>query len=212
MGRMDLFGQLRGQGRVWDITRPLQEGMTIFPGDPAYHRQCTTCNQVTVADLQMGSHTGTHMDAPAHMIEGGATIDTLSPERFICPARVLSVKHNGAVSLEEIRRCQLMPGEAVLFKSPPDMEKIPVPIFLGNDTAQHLVDSSVSLVGIDSLSIESGDDPAFPVHHALLEAGVIILEGLRLSEVPPGLYQLVALPLLITDGDGSPARAVLIGP
>ena len=211
MRRTALFGQMQGHGHVWDITRPLQKGMTIFPGDPEYIRESNTSNQVTVSNLQLGSHTGTHMDAPAHMIEGGETLDALAPERFFCPARVLSVKNNGAVSLEELRRCQLMPGEAVLFKAPPGFERTPVPIYLENNTAQYLVNSGVSLVGIDSLSIESGADPAFPVHHTLLEAGVIVLEGLRLLEVPPGLYQLVALPLLIAGGDGAPARAVLIG-
>lgn len=195
--------------RVWDITQLMEEGMEIFPGDPPYTRRILSGEDVTISELTIGSHCGTHLDAPAHLISGGATIDLIPPQRFILPARVLEVPAGGPVAIDRVNRCQLIPGEAVLFKTR-NGDNRRGRTYLTREVAEYLVKYGTSLVGVENLSCEAEDAPGLPVHHTLLEAGVLILEGVELRKVPPGLFQLVVLPLLIKSGDGAPARALLI--
>lgn len=201
--------RLPGQFKLWDITRPLKPDMTIYPGDPSFSRIITSEGAVTVSELRMGSHTGTHMDAPLHMLAGGGTIESLPIEGFIRPARVVAVRDRGTVLPEIVESSGVRPGEALLLKAPAECETEVTPIYLAPETAKSLVNHGVSLIGIDSLSVEAGGDEAFPVHRTLLRAGVLLLEGLNLKDIPEGNYHLIALPLLIDGGDGAPVRAVL---
>lgn len=203
------YSKALGKMRFWEITRPLRSDMTIYPGDPSFTRRITSEGGVTISEICMGSHTGTHMDAPLHMLAGGASIESLPLEGFLQPAHVVSIPQNGAVSPEMVRS-GVHAGEALLIKAPKGNEEEAVPIFLLPETADFLVDQGVSLVGIDSLSVESGADKAFPVHRKLLTAEVVILEGIRLDHIPDGSYHLMVLPMLIHGGDGAPARAILV--
>ncbi|HHZ18929.1 MAG TPA: cyclase family protein [Firmicutes bacterium] len=195
--------------RIWDITQIMEEGMEVYPGDPPFSRRMLSGDDVYISELTFGSHCGTHLDAPAHLILGGATTDHIPPQRFIMPARVLEVPAGEAVSLDRVNRCQLLPGEAVLFKSRTGEGRRRL-AYLNLEIAEYLIKSGISLVGVENKSVEADDSPGLPVHMALLQAGVLILEGLDLRKVPPGLYKLVALPLLIKGGDAAPVRAILI--
>lgn len=195
--------------RIWDITQVMEEGMPVYPGDPPFSRRVLSEGDVLVSELSFGSHCGTHLDAPAHLVLGGATTEHIPPQRFIMPARVLEVPSGEAVTVDRVDRCQLLPGEAVLFKSRKGENRRGMP-YLTLEVAEYLIKAGTSLVGVESQSVEANGTPGFPVHLALLQAGVLIIEGLDLRKVPPGLYQLVALPLLIKGGDGAPVRAVLI--
>jgi arylformamidase len=192
--------------KVWDITRVMEDGMPIYPGDPSFHREILPGVGVTIAALSMGSHCGTHLDAPAHLLPEGTTIDRIDPERFLCSAHVAAVPSPGGITREMIEQIGFQRGEALLFKSPVHDG---VPVFLLPAAAEHLVDRGVGLVGTDMMSVDPPDAPGLPVHRQLLKAGVLILEGLDLRGVSSGCYRLIALPLLIRGGDGAPVRALL---
>lgn len=192
--------------RIWDITRVMEEGMPVYPGDPSFHRQTLPGVGVTIAALQMGSHCGTHLDAPAHLLPEGTTVDMIAPERFICTAHVVAVPAPGGIAPAVVKLIELQRNEAVLFKSPVQDGGS---VFLLPATASYLVQRGIGLVGTDMMSVDPPDAPGLPVHRLLLEAGVLILEGLDLRGVPPGRYRLIALPLLIRGGDGAPVRALL---
>jgi arylformamidase len=184
--------------------------LVLERGDPA-----------NVSHLALGSHTGTHLDAPRHFIPGGATVDHLPLDTLVGPARVVECPAG------PIRPDSLAP--ALGRDGPAGRREARVLVKTGNsrlwthgrfardyqaltlEAARELVRAGVLLVGVDYLSVEAfgGDGGAFPVHRCLLAAGVVILEGLDLSAVGPGRYELLCLPLRLKAGDGAPARAVL---
>ena len=192
--------------KVWDITRVMEEGMPVFPGDPPFTRRPLPGVGVTVSALTMGSHCGTHLDAPAHLLPGGAAVDAIPPERLLLPAYVVALTSLGPIPPDAIGKIPDLKGKAVLFKSPAQDGNLQ---FLLPETAAYLVERGVEMVGVDSLSVDAPDAPGLPIHRLLLNSGVLILEGLDLRGVPAGAYRLIALPLLIRDGDGAPSRAIL---
>ena len=166
----------------------------------------------------MTVHTGTHVDSPFHFIRDGKTTDTLSLQTLIGPVVVVALPPDvDAITDRILKQCGLDTGETrVLFKtanSSRAASKIPVdgtePVALSADGATFLIDLGVRLVGIDSQSIASVAEGVL-THQLLLEAGMIILEGLDLADVPGGRYELFCLPLKTTGLDGAPARAVLL--
>lgn len=192
--------------RVWDITRIMEENMPVYPGDPPFNRRILPGVGVTIASLSMGSHCGTHLDAPAHLLPEGATVDAIPPERFFIPAYVVAAPSLGAIPAEIIEKLQDIRDKAVLFKSPAHDSGA---MFLQPETAAYLVKEGAGMVGIDTASVDAPDAPGLPIHRFLLKAGVLIVEGLDLRGILPGAYRLAALPLLVRDGDGAPVRAVL---
>lgn len=202
-----------------DISVPIRPGMIVFEGDPTVSRERVQsiaegaiCN---VSRMDLGVHTGTHIDAPVHFIDGTAGVETTPLDALIGPAFVVDATAiTGDLDAASLRALSLPDGaERLLFKTPNsrlwDRDRFSAD-FLGltEDGARYLVDRGVRLVGIDYLSIAPKGDPA-PTHVALLEAGVVILEGLDLRHVEPGDYLLACLPLLIPGSDGAPARALL---
>jgi arylformamidase len=175
-------------------------------GDPA-----------TVSQLSMGAHTGTHVDAPCHFVRGGSGVDALDLQALVGPCLVVHTGDAGALSAGVLEALSIPSGtERLLFRTRnSDRDTHDGQAFdenytaLTKDAARWLAARGVRLVGIDALSIAPFEDTG-PTHQILLEAGVIVLEGLDLGEVEAGHYQLVCLPLKIVGGDGSPARAVLI--
>jgi len=176
-----------------DITRAIEPGMATWPGDPPVTVEPHGAVDARVSVLGMGTHTGTHIDPPAHVIDGGATVDAIRLDALIGPCAVV-----------EPDRLATATAARVLVRTGGDGS-------IGLDDARALIARGVMLVGIDSLSVEPGGD-GLPVHRALLEAGVVILEGLDLHAAEPGDYTLVCLPLKIAGGDGAPARAILLEP
>jgi arylformamidase len=194
--------------------------MPVYEGDPGIEITAWSAlakgNSSNVSVLQFGAHTGTHVDAPAHFIEGARRIDALSLESLIGPARVIQVPDE-VLEIDPgfLATCDLDGVERVLFHT--RNSKFWSEGFrkdfthLSPEAAEILVDLGVKLVGTDYLSIEKFHSGHHRTHLALLSKNVIIVEGLNLTGIEAGDYELICLPLKIAEGsgDGSPARAVL---
>lgn len=160
-----------------------------------------------ITRLEWTTHILTHIDAPRHFFPRGLAIDAISPQRFIGDALVIQV--DGDAVLPRHLPSDLR-GLNLLFKTRNRWEIRPDHVYVSAEAAQALADGGANLVGIDYLTVDRFDDEAYPAHRILLGAGVLILEGIDLESVPPGRYELIALPLRVANGDGSPVRAVLM--
>jgi arylformamidase len=201
---------------IYDITVP------VWPGDPPVEisdwRTFSKGDGVNVSMLNFGAHTGTHVDAPAHFIDGAAVVENMSLEALIGVVQVVEVPSVYREIDEEFVRTACDPRIArVLFKTrnstfwSEGVEFRRDFSYLGLEAAKRLVEQGIKLVGIDYLSIEQFGSEKHETHVALLSHGVVILEGLNLTDVPAGKYELICLPLRLRSntGDGAPARAVL---
>jgi len=197
----------RGVEQGWvDVTRTLAPGMAGYPGDPPVElrpvHSTDRGDAWSVGRLTLGTHAGTHVDAPRHLFADGPSVDRLPLAALVGPARVLDCAGR-PVTRARVGPPRLRGARRLLLRT--DRRRgggLTLP------AARALVRSGIRLVGIDALSIErSGDD--LPVHRCLLGAGVVILEGLDLTGVAPGPYDLVCLPLKLLGGDGAPARVLL---
>lgn len=171
--------------KIYDVSVGLHSGMYVYPGDPEFQRALMKAGDAYISSLSLGTHTGTHIDAPAHFFPNGTTIDQLDLNDLICSVEVVT--------------SPFLPKntcKAVFFKNA-------VPLSL--DTAQTLLDNGTRTVGCDTDSI--GDDD---IHRFLLKNEIVIIEMLDLSKVLDGVYQMIALPLKIEGADASPARVVLL--
>jgi arylformamidase len=206
-------------GRIIDISRRLDEQMPGWPGETAFHREPHTSTEAgdaaTTSILCGFSHTGTHVDAPSHFVTGGATLDDVPLEAWIGPCRVVRHAENRDVTAADLDAWDLDGVERLLICTQNATRWSDAPAFredylaLDASAARRCAERGLKLVGIDYLSIETFHGGDYPVHHTLLGAGVAILEGVRLDHVEPGDYELIALPLPIGDGDGTPVRAIL---
>jgi arylformamidase len=202
-----------------DVSVPVRAGMIVYGGDPEVRIEPATAiaggDLANVSRMELGSHTGTHVDAPRHFIDGAAGADELPPDALVGPAVVADARGiPGDIDAAALASLGLPRGtERVLLRTH-DGELWDRGRFtrdfagVAADAAEELVAMGVRLVGIDYLSIAPSDDPA-PTHRTLLEAGVVILEGLDLRAAPAGRYELVCLPLRLEGGDGAPARALV---
>jgi arylformamidase len=206
--------------KIYDITLPIDDGMTVWPGDPAVEVE-QICHldkgdSSTVTRIAMAVHSGTHIDAPGHFIPGGRSVDQIDLQLLIGPARLVDVGDAPAVTAEVLDSLDIPAGtERLLLKTRNSAlwargEKRFDESYVGvrEDGAQWLVERGVRLVGIDYLSIAPFADTG-PSHRILLEAQVVPVEGLALHEVPPGEYTLTCLPMKIAGSDGAPVRALL---
>lgn len=202
-----------------DLSLPIGEDTPVFPGDPEVHVEAVTTldeKPYHLSRIELGSHTGTHVDAPAHFIRGGTPLPEIPLSRWTGPAWVVSLPEAENITPEALAAAWPVaaPVERVLLRTPnsrlwgtPEAGKRYQA--LSEAGAAWLVERGVRLVGIDALSIEADTSGTFPVHHLLLGNDVLILEGLNLNHVPPGLYELLCLPLKLEAPDGAPVRAVL---
>ncbi|MCA1843710.1 MAG: cyclase family protein [Actinobacteria bacterium] len=205
---------------IIDISRPIGPETPVWPGDPPVLLEpvarVADGDPADVSRLSLGTHTGTHVDPPAHFLPGTPTVDALDLDVLVGPAVVADFPA-GPIDGDALESAALAEGATrVLLKTGGDAG------LLTPEGASWLVDRGVRLVGADTLSIEPDTnrpgvrgcppEEQYPVHRILLGAGVVIVEGLDLTAVTPGPYQLVCLPLRIVGGDGAPARAVLIRP
>jgi len=196
---------------VLDITRPLGVGVPLYPGDGRPIFRGREQDGYTCTDLQLTTHTGTHLDAPSHYLAGGTTVDLIPPERLIGAARVLNLQDAGDAITAEALAGRLPKGKRILLRTRASGTSSFGPEFphLTPDAARLLASARPPVVGIDSPSIEAfGADGS--VHRELLERGIPILELLDLSGVAEGEYLMVALPLRLEGLDGSPARVILL--
>ncbi len=214
---------------IYDLTLPISPHLAVWPGDPPVEivREMDVAqgDPFNLTRLNISAHTGTHMDAPRHFLPTGAPIDQLPLDRLMGPAWVAEVEGgkteerglvtaatlDGLALPRDVSRLLLKTANSEQWTRPLTPAFDPDFVALDASGADWLVQRGIQLVGIDYLSIERGDDEAFPVHTALLRAGVVILEGLNLAHVPSGPYHLIALPMKIADADGAPARVILVG-
>jgi len=203
--------------RIFDISVSLYNGMLSFPGDPAPDIKRvlqTPKDPGNVSLLTMGSHTGTHVDPPLHFIHNGLPLDQIPLDHLYGKAEVLDLTSvEEGISADDLRRAR--PKENILlFRTKnsglwryTDFHKDFV--YLDESGARWIVENRIKTIAIDYLSIGKFED-GHTVHRILLGAGVTVVEGVNLSEISPGTYTFACLPLKIKDGDGAPARAILI--
>lgn len=193
--------------------------MAVYPGDPEFAlRRISSMDGETsssISEISIGSHTGTHLDAPAHLLPEGQTVDRISPGVLIGPAKVIEIRCRECILPGHLIDKKIAEGDRILFKTANSMlfkeKKFHTDyIYVSPEGAQFLVERKVCLVGIDCFSVDPDSDTNLASHKILLTAQIPILEGLDLSTVEEGEYILIALPLKISNGDGSPIRAVLL--
>jgi arylformamidase len=207
--------------KIHDISVPISPSMHTYPGDPAVSiepvLQIAKGDAANVSRLSLGNHTGTHLDPPAHFIPGGATIDQLDLNVLYGRARVVDLSHiEKEITADDLERAKLPKRVVRILVKTRNSDLWDRQGFQKEfvafawDAAQWLVDHGIHLVGIDYLSVESFGASEPKTHRILLEAGIVIVEGLNLKNVLPGDYTLACLPLKIEQGDGGPARTILI--
>ena len=205
---------------MYDISVPVRAGMAVWDDEVAVENEPLTTvarDGAAVSRLVMGTHTGTHVDPPAHFVEGGDGVDKMPLEAMIGPCIVRRFEARFEITADDLRAANIPEGTTRLLLATPSAELWDIPGFHTDYTglslpgAQWCLAHGIRLVGIDYMSIEQVNSPtAWQTHKALLGAGVVILEGLDMRRVPEGEYNLVCLPLRLEGGDGAPARAVLM--
>ena len=190
-----------------DVTRPLGRAAEIYPGDPPvrFEPQATVQQDgYAVTRLHLGTHSGTHIDAPSHLLAGGTSVDRLPLEAMCGPGRLV-VPAGDPLGVPALEALGLEGAQRVLFRTcTPDG-----PYSLAEDAAAWLVARGVRLVGWDRISVDPVGSEELPAHRRLLAAGTVLAEGLDLLDLEPGPYEVVALPLRLEGLDGSPARILV---
>jgi arylformamidase len=203
---------------LYDATLTIQEGMLTFPGDPQFKIEpvfrIQSGDRFNLALMSIGTHLGTHVDPPAHYLEGGTTVDQIPLSVLVGPGIVLDMRGVKKIGRQELQKSLVGDHPRVLFKTdngprlrgPAFTEDY---VYLTDDGAEFLLERSIVLVGIDYLSIEKYNSPGATVHTILLNSGVLVVEGLDLLNVPAGPCKMYCLPLPIRGGDGAPARVLI---
>ncbi len=204
--------------KIHDVTVPLTRALPTYPGDPPFEiealRSLEQGHPYRLSRLSLGTHTGTHVDAPAHLLPEGAGVDELPLEILVGKARVVDLRVRERIERADLEACDLRADLRLLLRTRmsgqmhrPTFQEDHV--HLTEDAAAYLVQAGLKLVGIDYLSIDAHGSHDLPAHRVLLSAGVVVVEGLDLSEVEEGEYEMICLPLRIPGGDGAPARVLL---
>ena len=207
--------------KIYDITNSISAATPIYKGDPGVDvrsfKSIVGGSSANVSELSMGVHTATHVDAPNHFIDGARRVHELDPQKLVGPCRVVEVPQD-VVAIEPqyvgdiagVRRILFKTRNSSFWNTPEDGFRKDF-TYLVPETARMLADGGMVLVGIDYLSIEKSGSPGHPVHMALLEKEIVILEGVDLRAVPAGDYEIMCLPLKYEggNGDGAPARTFL---
>jgi arylformamidase len=204
--------------KIIDVSMPLKPDMLGWPTDPQFTiervKDLAKGDKDTLSKLSMSAHSGTHVDAPAHFVLGGETIDKAPFSALLGPARVMEIKDTESIKEEELERHTIKKGERILFKTgnsvlltDPEFHKDYVYVSL--EAAKYLARAGVLLVGVDYLSVGGYKRDGADVHRALLEKSIWIIEGLDLSAASPGAYELICLPLRIIGPEAAPARVLL---
>jgi arylformamidase len=202
-----------------DVSVPVRNGMVHWPGDPPFHIERLSDQEkgdvATVSRMTLGVHTGTHMDAPVHFIRKAPSIDTIPLDATVGPARVIAIRDTKSIKREELKTQSIRAGERILFRTA-NSERVWKSddfhkdfVYISQDAARYLAECGVRSVGVDYLSVGGFHEDGLETHEALLGAGIWVIEGLNLTAVGPGDYELVCLPLRLVGSDGSPARAIL---
>lgn len=206
--------------KVYDISMPVYHGMPVYKNKPEKQPEFETTadfasHGIHETRIHMDVHAGTHVDAPLHMLESGETMESIALEKLIRPCRVIDLTNvSDRIHSRDLIPHEIQSGEFLLLKTRnsfrAESEGFDAEfVFVSEDAASYLAKVKVAGVGIDALGIERSQT-GHPTHKALFAAGAVIMEGLRLSDVPEGKYLLVAAPLNLVGTDAAPARAVLL--
>lgn len=211
--------------KIYDISIPITPTMPVWPGDPPAEitpiSAITQGDSVNISQLNMGVHCGTHIDAPKHFIDGGSTVEQIPLEKLIGTVLVLEIdptvnvitdvilkQHPDINLLKQASKIIFRTRNSSLWHEYPNQFR---PDYVGIDSsgATYLSQLHLDLIGIDYLSIAPYEETIEP-HRILLTHDIVLLEGLNLSSVPSGIYDLYCLPLKLANCEGSPARVLLI--
>ena len=195
--------------KFYDISMKLNKDIVQWPDSINFSHIFYNEN---TSFIKMDLHTGTHVDAPKHFIKGGKSIDNLEIKRFFGKCQVIEI-NDDVISSQSFKNVEIR-VDNILLKTK-NSESLNTDfnknyVALNSDGARFLVEKKINLVGIDYLSIEIFNNRNFEAHKILLSNDIIILEGLNLKNISPGIYTLIAFPLLIENAEASPVRAVLL--
>jgi arylformamidase len=209
-------------GKEWiDVSIPVVDGMVHWEGDPgveiSYFASIANGAPCNVSKITMSVHTGTHMDGPIHFMKDGRGLENLPLDAVIGPCRVLGLQSKTSVSVEDLKPHNLRKGERILLKTSNSTKSWAMQpkfdrdfVYISKEAAKYIADAGVRTIGVDYLSVGGFYKDGVETHHALLGPEVWIIEGLDLSTIAPGNYELICLPIKIANrADGAPARALL---
>ncbi len=202
-----------------DVSVPIRPGMVHWPDDPEVEvdRVADTAKGCAwnLSQIRMSAHTGTHVDAPLHVVAGGTAIEQMPLEAVVGRARVIEIAGPRAIEPRELRDKDIQPGQRILFRTTnsqrcwTDSRFVEDYVGVSPAAAEYLVQRRVRAVGTDHLSVGPYGPDGERTHRVLLQAGVWLIEGLNLSAAPAGQYEMVCLPLKLVGAEGAPARAIL---
>ena len=204
--------------KLIDVSVPLNAALPNYPGNTPFSleaiKRIASGGSSNVSTLHLSAHTGTHVDAPRHFFDDGPGTEALPLDMLIGRARVIEITSRKGITAEDLAASDLTEDVRVLIKTHNSrLWGLPAfqPDYIGvtESGARHLVEHGVKVVGVDYLSVEEFKKPGAPAHHVLLGGGTIVIEGLNLRDVEPGVYDMYCLPLLVVGSDGAPARVVL---
>ena len=204
--------------KLIDVSVPLDAQLPTYPHNTPFTlepiKRIARGDSSNVSTLHMSAHTGTHVDAPRHFFDSGSGTEALPLDLLLGRARVIEVESRTGIAAEDLERVDFSDDIRLLIKTHNST-------FWGDATfhddyvgvtdsgAKYLVGHGIKVVGVDYLSVEQFRNVGKPAHHVLLGAGTVVIEGLNLRDVEPGIYEMICLPLRIVGSDGAPARVVL---
>lgn len=204
--------------KLIDISVPLDARLPTYPHNTPFSlepiKRIARGDSSNVSTLHMSAHSGTHVDAPRHFFDDGPGTEALALDMLIGRTRVIEVTSRTGIAAEDLEPIDLSEDVRVLIKTH-NSTFWGSPVFhedyvgVTDSAAKHLVAHGIKVVGVDYLSVEQFKNVGKPAHHVLLGAGTIVIEGLDLRDVEPGIYDMLCLPLRIAGSDGAPARVVL---
>jgi arylformamidase len=206
---------------IYDVSVPIENGMPVWPSDPPVKLTPSAVaaadgtHTIRVTSIALGSHTGTHIDAPVHFVDGGRKLHEIPLQSLVGEVMVFHIPEVRSISRQHLERLDWTGVQRVLFKTDNSARWADKVfhrdfVYLEPDAAEFLVERGMRLVGIDYLSIDPFGSEGHPAHFVLLPNNVVILEGLDLRKIAPGRYQMAALPLNLQDADGAPTRVILM--
>jgi arylformamidase len=204
--------------KLIDVTVPFDASLPTYPGNTPFTieavKRIARGDTSNVSTLHMSAHSGTHVDAPRHYFDDAPGVDALPLELMLGRARVVEIDSRSGIGAAELADLDLSDDIRILFKTSnsrlwasPAFNQSYVGVTASG--AAHLIAHGIKVVGVDYLSVEEFKTPGAPAHHVLLGGGAIIIEGLNLREVEPGVYDMLCLPLRVVGADGAPARVLL---
>jgi arylformamidase len=204
--------------KLIDVSVRIDANLPTYPGNTPFTleavKRLARGDSSNVSTLHLSAHSGTHVDAPRHFFDSAPGVEGLALEMLVGRARVVEVTSRKAISAEALAGIDLSEDVRVLVKTANSRLWGSAEFHrdyagVTEDGAKYLLDHGIKLVGVDYLSVEEFKKPGAPAHHILLGAGIIVIEGLNLRDVEPGIYEMFCLPLPVVGSDGAPARVIL---